>query len=198
MPLTLASRITLARILCVPLFVLVMIYYSRSSKDTNLHEILRWAASALFLVTFLSDALDGYIARSRKQISKLGTILDPLADKALLLSGLVLLAGPAAAAFELRLPVWFVILVITRDAILVLGSLIIYYMAGDVTVRPRLTGKCATFFQMLLIAWILVGLPPQGFAPVMGLAALFTFASGIHYLIDGARQIDIGQKGRSA
>jgi len=92
MSLTLANRITLLRLFCVPFFVLLLLYYEKSVAIGQNNEALRIAASIVFIITFLSDALDGYIARSRNQISHLGTILDPMADKALLLSGLVMLS----------------------------------------------------------------------------------------------------------
>ena len=92
MPLTLANKITIFRILCVPVFILLITYYNMSVKESNPQAILRWSATILFFCTMFLDAVDGYIARTRGQITRLGTIIDPLADKALLISSLVILS----------------------------------------------------------------------------------------------------------
>jgi CDP-diacylglycerol--glycerol-3-phosphate 3-phosphatidyltransferase len=189
LPLTLANRITVIRILSIPFFILLLMYYGNSGKAGCPNEIFRWAATICYLFTFLSDAVDGYLARSRHEITRLGSILDPLADKALLLSGLILLSRPSAG-FEAHLPMWFVILAISRDVVLVVGAIIIYYMAGDVMIRPRISGKAATFFQMTVIAWILIGFPMRAMPWLLGAAAVCTGISAIQYIFDGIRQID--------
>jgi CDP-diacylglycerol--glycerol-3-phosphate 3-phosphatidyltransferase len=191
--LTLANRITIVRILSVPFFILLLMYYGISARDGHPNEILRWTATFCYFATFLSDALDGYIARTRKQITKLGSVLDPLADKALLLSGLILLSRHSSG-FEYILPLWFILLVISRDTVLVLGSLVIYYITNDVTVKPRIAGKAATFFQMITIAWMLLEFPTNRIWIILGAAAMCTAISAAQYIIDGIRQIDKGQK----
>lgn len=190
MSLTLANRITLLRLFCVPVFVLLLIYYEKSVAMGQRNEIFRIVASIVFIVTFLSDALDGYIARSRNQVSKLGTILDPMADKALLLSGLILLSYSSVQSYTTHLPVWFVLLVISRDVMLVTGSVLIHALFGSVTVKARLPGKVTTFFQMLIIVWVLIDLPSAPFMGILMAAALFTAISGIQYFFDGIRQFD--------
>ena len=109
-------------------------------------DLLRIAASILFIVTFLSDALDGYIARTRNQITHLGTIIDPLADKALLLSALVLLSRASPNSYQVHLPIWFVWLVISRDCMLVIGAILIHVTMGAVAVKPRIVGKADHLF----------------------------------------------------
>lgn len=187
---TLANRITLLRLFCVPVFVLLLIYYEKSVAMGQRNEIFRIVASIVFIVTFLSDALDGYIARSRNQVSKLGTILDPMADKALLLSGLILLSYSSVQSYTTHLPVWFVLLVISRDVMLVTGSVLIHALFGSVTVKARLPGKITTFFQMLIIVWVLIDLPSAPFMGILMAATLFTSISGIQYFFDGIRQFD--------
>jgi len=189
MPLTLATRITILRILFIPVFILLILYYDSSVANGNPVIMWRWIATGLFLLEFILDAVDGYVARSRGEITKLGTILDPLADKAMLLSALFLLIQPSGA-FTSHLPLWFVILVVSRDAMLVTGSFIIHSHAGHVTVRPRISGKATTFFQMLVIMWILIGLSPYFFIIPLTCAALCTALSASQYFIDGIRQLD--------
>jgi len=153
---------------------------------------LRWCATGIFLGIFLLDAVDGYVARVRREITSLGTILDPLADKAVLLSALILLSLPrSAAAFQPHLPVWFVLVAISRDGILVTGAAIIQSIMGGVTVRPRITGKIATFFQGTVVVWSLIGLPAGSpFFWLVCSAAFFTLVSAVQYIFDGIRQLE--------
>jgi cardiolipin synthase (CMP-forming) len=190
MSMTLANRITLLRLFLVPFFVLLLIYYEKSVSCGQRNEAFRIAASIVFIATFFSDALDGYIARSRNQVSRLGTILDPMADKALLLSGLVMLSYSSAHSYATHLPVWFVWLVISRDVMLVSGSILIHFLFGSVIVKPRLPGKITTFFQMLIIVWVLMNLPSAPFWWVLLTGAVFTIISGVQYFYDGIRQFD--------
>jgi cardiolipin synthase (CMP-forming) len=187
--LTLANKITVARMLFIPLFILLVLYFEKSVARGEPDTVLRWTATGFFLAIFLLDGLDGYVARKRKEISRLGTLLDPLTDKAMLLSALVLLSLPSTA-FAFSLPVWFVVLVISRDVILVGGSLIIQSLVGKVTVRPRITGKLTTFFQAMVILWVLLGLTQHIFIPLVGIAAALTFISGVQYIFDGIAQLE--------
>jgi CDP-diacylglycerol--glycerol-3-phosphate 3-phosphatidyltransferase len=191
MPLTLANRITILRILAIPFFILLLIYYSSGFAKAQGVPMLRWSATGIFLGIFLLDAVDGYMARVRREITSLGTILDPLADKAVLLSALILLSMPAsAAAFKPHLPMWFVLVAISRDAILITGAAIIQSITGTVTVRPRITGKIATFFQGTVVVWTLIGFPPAPFPWVLYTAAFFTLVSAVQYIFDGIRQLE--------
>jgi CDP-diacylglycerol--glycerol-3-phosphate 3-phosphatidyltransferase len=191
MPLTLANRITILRFFSIPLFVLMLIYYIIGVVKGEPVIALRWVATAIFLGIFLLDAVDGYIARVRREITNLGTLLDPLADKAVLVSALILLSGPAAEkAFHPHLPVWFVLVAVSRDAILVIGALIIQSIVGNVSVQPRITGKITTFFQGTIVLWALVGLPAAPFLWLICTAAFFTAASLVQYLLDGIRQLE--------
>jgi cardiolipin synthase (CMP-forming) len=190
-PLTLANRITILRILAIPFFILLLLYYSNGYAQSRGIALLRWCATGIFLGIFLLDAVDGYVARARREITSLGPILDPLADKAVLLSALILLSMPAAAAaFQPHLPVWFVLVAISRDAILVTGAAIIQSITGTVTVRPRVTGKIATFFQGTVVVWSLVGLAAAPFPWLLYTAAFFTLVSAVQYIFDGIRQLE--------
>lgn len=190
MALELANRITFLRMFCIPFFIVLVIYYDHSVLDGKRNDLFRICASLVFLVTFLLDALDGYIARHRGQITRLGTIIDPLADKALLLSGLILLSNASPASYQAHLPVWFVWLVLSRDAMLVAGAVIVHLISGNVTVKPRISGKVTTFLQASIIVWIITDLPQRPFTIVLWSAALFTVVSGIQYFLDGIRQFE--------
>ncbi len=187
---TLANRITISRIMLIPVFILFTVYYIGGANAGAPNEWLRWSALVVFLVTSLTDALDGYFARSRNERTRLGTLLDPLADKSLLLSALILLSGPWGRIFQPHLPVWYVLLVISRDVLLIAGAILIHVHAGHTEVRPRVSGKLATCFQMGLIVWVLGNAPVRGFPWLLGLAAGCTLLSAIQYVIDGVRQLE--------
>lgn len=189
--LTLANRITIGRFLLIPVYILLTLYYMKSVTEGMPSAMLRWAALIIYVITCLTDALDGYFARSRNERTRLGTLLDPLADKTLLISSLILLTGPwGQQCFNPHLPLWYVFLVISRDVILVMGSVVIHMAVGHTEVKPSIAGKIATFFQMGLILWVLAQAPAGGFPWVLGTAACFTLVSALSYISDGIRQLE--------
>ena len=121
---TTANKITVVRILMIPAFVTMAIYYGESIQRGQPLEWQRFAAIAIFILAAVSDGLDGYVARRYNQRSTLGVILDPIADKGLLLSGIITLSLTNWSEFEPgsgKFPAWFPVLVISRDAILLVG-----------------------------------------------------------------------------
>jgi CDP-diacylglycerol--glycerol-3-phosphate 3-phosphatidyltransferase len=184
---TTANKITILRILLIPFFVTETIYYVRTGN-----EVHRLAAMLLFGVTAASDGVDGYIARRYDQISELGRILDPLADKLLLVSGIVLLSFDNKPYFR-QIPLWLTATIIGRDLLLAIGAVVIRSVVGNITVRPRITGKIATVLQMLVIVWILLrwDVTSHGYllqAWIIG-AGFFTGVSGLLYVFDGMKQL---------
>ena len=188
--LTLANKITILRILGVPVFILMLVYYTMGLAQGNAEELYRSVALVIFVVLASTDALDGYYARSRNEITTLGRMLDPIADKSLLLSGLILLTRPTLPGLLPHIPIWFTLLVISRDVVLILGSIIIHALVGHVEVKPRMVGKIATFFQMVTIVWVLIGGAPGHFLACVITAGAFTFLSGALYILDGTRQLE--------
>src|SRR5438105_5100474 len=148
---TTANKITVARILMIPAFVTMAIYYGQSIQRGAPLEWQRFTAIIIFLVAAISDGLDGYVARRYNQRSSLGVILDPIADKGLLLSGIISLSISNWSEVDPtygRFPAWFPVLVITRDAVILVGSAVLHLLVGKVKVRPSWTGKVATVCQM--------------------------------------------------
>ncbi len=134
------NALTLARIILVPLIVWLIIT----------HEIA--AAFVLFLLAGLSDAADGYLAKRFGWQTELGAYLDPIADKALLVSIYVTLG------FANHLPVWLVIAVVSRD-ILIIGAFILsWILSRPVTVSPLLVSKANTLAQLVLASLVLAEL----------------------------------------
>ncbi|PYK06677.1 MAG: CDP-diacylglycerol--glycerol-3-phosphate 3-phosphatidyltransferase [Verrucomicrobia bacterium] len=189
---TTANKITVVRILMIPVFVTMAIYYGQSIQRGAPLEWQRFTAIAIFLVAAVSDGLDGYIARRYKQRSTLGAILDPIADKGLLLSAIITLSISNWSDIDPeygRFPAWFPVLVITRDAVILVGAGVLHLLNGKVQVKPSWTGKVATVLQMAAIAWVMLQLHFLSLLYVVIAAGVFTFISGIIYVMDGVRQL---------
>jgi cardiolipin synthase (CMP-forming) len=180
---TTANKVTIIRILLVPFFVVQMLYYFEDGR-----ELHRWLGLAAFATAAVSDGIDGFLARRFNQRSELGALLDPLADKLLLVSGIVLLSLPHEQRLP-RLPLWLAVTVISRDALLVLGAFIIHYLGGKVTVRPHVIGKIATVLQMSCLTWALLRWRGDWLESLCLAATLFTGVSGVIYIWAGVRQL---------
>lgn len=182
----LANQITIFRILLIPVFLGLVIYYGKSVQEARADESLRLWAAAVFAIAALSDALDGWIARRFNQRTRLGSILDPLADKLLLLSALIALSF---TAWRQHFPLWFPLFVIFKDVACIGAAFLIDHVAGKCRIVPHWTGKVTTFVQIVAILWILFDIQQPPLLWPVWFATLFTFWSGMTYLVDGIRQI---------
>jgi cardiolipin synthase len=183
---TLANRITITRILLIPFFVGFAVYYGVSIRDGAPHESYRLTAIIIFIVAAASDGIDGFIARRFNQKSSLGVLLDPLADKALILAAIITLS---ITPWQQHLPLWFPILIIFRDTLSVGAYFLLKHFTEQPRVHPHWTGKFATFFQMVAIGCVMLN---ATFIPLnypVFIAGFFTFASGMIYLSDCIRQL---------
>ena len=170
---SLATKITILRILLVPFFIAFILYS-------------KWEiALIIFIVASLSDSLDGYVARITKHKTELGKMLDPLADKLLILSAFICLS---VIGGSFKLPFYVPIAVISRDAIILLGSFIIYVTKGKLEVKPTILGKLTTFFQMVTIVSVLARFD---FSYILwNITVLFTILSGINYVLIGMKTLN--------
>lgn len=184
---TTANKITIFRIFLVPFFIVQVLYYVGGHG-----EVYRFLAVVSFALAAVSDGIDGYVARRYHQRSELGAILDPLADKLLLVSGIVLLSMHHEPYLPL-LPLYVTVTVLSRDILLLLGILLFRYLNLAVQVRPHWTGKIATVLQMACVLWALFkfdeGLSRPWLADLALAAAACTGVSGAVYLVDGIRQL---------
>src|SRR2546430_14437035 len=199
---TIANKITVARILMIPAFVTMAIYYGKSIQRGSPLEWQRFTAIASFLSAAVSDGLDGYIARRYKQRSALGAILDQIRDKGLLLSGIITWSISNWSKVDPdygRFPAWFPVLVITGDAVILVGAGILHYFIGDkMRVKPVWTGKVATVCQMCAIGWVMLQLRFLPLVFVVAVAGIFTLVPGIVYVMDGVRQLQAGGHAHAA
>jgi cardiolipin synthase len=174
-----ANRITFVRFFLIPIFIILVVYYQPG------HEGLKVAATIIFLVAVLTDAVDGYIARIKGQRTELGTFLDPAADKLLLISAFVCLS--LNHRFPIRLPLWVPIIVIGRDIIIVLGLAIVYMVSGSVKVEPNFLGKTTTFLQMMTVLAVLLNFRYSYL--LWDITVFFTVSSGISYIVRENRRL---------
>jgi cardiolipin synthase len=177
---TVPNFITLVRLAVLPAFL-----YCISSGRFGL-------ALAWFVVAGVSDGLDGYFARRLDMKSAFGAVLDPIADKLLIMSSFVLLSISNSGA-RVRIPIWLAILVISRDFLMLLVALLMILTTGIKEFRPTAMGKINTVVQILTVLAVLCAnvwrLPlPFVWVP-FGATLASTVASGFHYLVLGARQV---------
>lgn len=178
----LANQISIARILLVPFFVCSIVYFQPD------RPWLKLIAIATFLIASVTDAVDGYIARVRNEISKLGMLLDPLADKLLLISAFLCLHY--ASGFAQKMPPWVLIVILSREVLILSGILVIFFTTSQIQIQPSLSGKMTTVIQMCLVLALLLELPWASWL-WYGAAGL-TIISGISYVIREGRKMNHG------
>ena len=146
MKLNLANKLTLFRIILVPIMMLVPIIdslYGISGTFMGI-SISFWIMNVIFIIASITDKLDGHIARSRNQVTTFGKFLDPLADKILVISALVILVEYA------KIPSWIPIIVLAREFI-VSGYRLIAVEKGGKVIAASIWGKLKTVTQMIAI-----------------------------------------------
>jgi cardiolipin synthase (CMP-forming) len=172
--LTIANLLTVLRLILIPVFVTALYY-----------QQFRWALT-VFLVAAVTDGLDGLVARSFNQKTQLGEILDPMADKSLLVTAFITLSLPRFTLID-PIPFWLTSVAISRDVIIVLGAAVINLTTGFRRFRPSIPGKLNTLVQIVMIVFFLVanafGLLTE-YLPVVYYATLgMAVISGLHYIV---------------
>lgn len=170
---TIPNLLSLLRMGLVPVFILVVL----DGEPAR--------ALLVFLLAGITDALDGFIARVWKQQSLLGTYLDPIADKLLLMTAYVVLAIPGQHP-GVVIPVWIAVLVLARDVLIVIMALVLHLALGVKSFPPTWTSKLTTLVQVLTVLLVLASGLAEEFAPFaeafLLLAAALTVISGFNYL----------------
>lgn len=178
---TLANRITLGRLVLIPVFLVAVMSYTGDSP------VPRFTALGLFFLAAVSDAVDGYVARHYNQRTKVGAVLDPLADKLLINLAFVFLA--VNTEFATPLPYWFPILMLGRDIVIVLGGYLIHEFVNPVkSVKPRWGGKINTVFQFATIVAVLIEFPWA--IHIVYAATAVAVVSFVDYLWAGVKQVE--------
>jgi len=198
MRLSWANRMTILRILLIAPFVSCMLKINSPTFSEAMRNAIRYVSFGIFLVMVFSDALDGYLARTRKQISRLGAFLDPVADKLLITSACLLLVSQRGHVGEFLLPPTVVVLIIGKDLFLIIGFGIVYCITSQFVIAPALVGKIANALQLSMVAGVLIA--PEISAVLPGwiwlLRTLWWSAAGtailatLIYIRNGSRYIE--------
>jgi cardiolipin synthase len=176
---TVPNQITLLRLGFLPFFLILIVY-----------EEYNWALFVLVFVA-LTDAIDGYLARTLHQKSALGAYLDPIADKLLLSSSFVVLA------MEKKIAWWLTMMVLSRDVLLLVVAAVILIVQGYRPFPPSLLGKATTFFEIALVFFVVFSAAyPNDRAPIYihylaFMVAAFVAVSGFHYAFVVARRLHV-------
>ncbi|HEX9544294.1 MAG TPA: CDP-alcohol phosphatidyltransferase family protein [Pyrinomonadaceae bacterium] len=189
--LTVPNMLTVFRMVLIPVFV-TMLFYQRF--------IL---ALAVFVCAGLTDGLDGLLARRFDQRSQLGTVLDPIADKLMMVTAFIVLSMrsifPAPVPSHLPVPFWVTVAVISRDVFIIVGAAAINIMTGFRGFRPSWLGKVNTTVQIVAIAAIMfaASVPyDTGYYLPTVYATVFTLAilSGLHYISFASKLLNEDRK----
>lgn len=163
----------------IPVFIALIVDYTREQPW------IRYSALVVYAVAAISDALDGFVARAFNQKTKLGALLDPLADKLMINIGFVFMA--VNDQFAYRVPLWFPVVILARDAMIVIGLWALNEFYGPVRIQPRISGKVTTVFQMGLMIAVLLETPlvPRLLVATVVMSAL----SYVDYMYCGIKQV---------
>ena len=173
----LPNILTLIRVLLIPVFVLLII-----------NKLFEWALFT-FAIAGITDGIDGLIARITHQRTELGAYLDPIADKLLLFSAFISLV-----IIEM-IPSWLVVIVITRDVIILVGFLVMFLTSYHPKINPSLLSKLTTALQIVTILLALMAGSSPALKQLSMIAiygtAVITILSGSHYIYVGTRILNL-------
>lgn len=173
MQMNLANKLTMLRVIMIPIFLVVLLSPYVSAPYN------RYIAVAIFIIASITDFLDGYIARSRNMVSNFGKFMDPLADKLLVSAALISMVALG------DLPEWVVILIISRE--FVITGFRTLAAEANVIMAASMYGKIKTTVQMIMIIVLLLDFSGNAMAIVekilVILAVIFTILSAVDYII---------------
>ncbi len=190
------NRITITRLLMVPVFVLLLL-------NARSHWGYRYGALGLALAIGLADAADGILARRTGQVTRVGSILDPLADYAFGISAMVTLSIPGVLSAEpdLGLPYWVSVTLVSRALIMLGGAVVIYFVCGPFQGLPSVSGKGATIMQFATVVATCAAPDLLGFLGrpawyvlygIWGLTVTLAILSLIGYIRTGSKLLTAG------
>jgi len=186
-------------------FVSCMLKINDAELTEAMRDAVRYVAIVIFLTMAVSDAIDGYLARRKRQVTKLGAFLDPTADKLLITCACLLLSSRRGQVDGFLLPTTVVVLIIGKDVLVLLGFIIVYFMTARVYITPVWAGKIATALQLSMVTAILIAPEVSIFVPrwiwflqvlwwaAAGSAVLATFV----YIRNGSRYIEQHEQANS-
>ena len=203
MKLSWANRITILRIFLIIPFVSCMLKINDPDLSVAWQAAMRYGAIVIYLVMAVGDGLDGYLARRKRQFTRLGAFLDPIADKLLVTCACLLLSSQRGGVEGFLLPPTVVVLIIGKDLFLLIGFVIVYLITSQIRIEAVLIGKIATVLQLSMVAGILIAPEVSRFLPwwIWFLRVLWWSAAGtavlatLIYIRNGSRYIEEYERG---
>ena len=198
MRLSWANRITILRILLIVPFVICMLNINDPEFSLSWQHWMRFISVLIFTAMAVSDIFDGYYARKKKEITRLGSFLDPTADKLLMTCACLLLSSKLSGVDGFLLPLTVVVLIIGKDLFLLLGFVIVYFITFQVRIVPVLIGKIATILQTSMVMGILIAPEVSLYIPgwiwfvrfLWWSAAITAIVATLIYIRTGSRYIE--------
>jgi cardiolipin synthase len=176
--LNIPNTLTITRIVIIPVFITSIIY---KRYDYSLY---------LFIIAAITDILDGLFARLKNQKTTLGTFLDPLADKFLLVTAFIVLSIYGLV------PTWLTVIIISRDIVVITGWFLLFFITSTSRVEPSVLGKATIWMQSILVAYVLIDnnlfFLPDMPCLLLWMTAGITILSGLHYIYRGLKLTHAG------
>jgi len=170
--LTIATRITLLRIIAVPIFIISVLL------DKKYFSLF------IFLFCMITDFMDGYFAKSRKEETNLGAMLDPIADKFLLISSFGIFAAIG------KINIWVSVVILIKDLMIMIGWWFRSRITDNKSVNPSIFGKITTFLEMMLVLFLILGIRESVLLMLVYLMVFAVVVSTLGYMFTGWREIN--------
>ena len=182
----LPTKITALRILLTPIIIFIIFHYNQSIREHDFQSPYLYILLIVFSIAIVTDALDGYISRKLNLISRIGTFLDPIADKILIFGTSV---GLTFIDCGNPLPIYYTTLMFAREVIQISGAISIGSIAGDIKIKHQLIGKFTTIMQVLIIYFSLLIKSASFIFYFSLLTSFFAIGSAILYIHNGLIQL---------
>lgn len=183
---SLPTKITFIRIILTPIIIFLILIHHEKIQEFGLKSSQTYWILTLFSIAIISDIVDGYLSRKFNLITRLGSFLDPIADKILIISTTLVLTYVDCGN---PLPIYYTTLIVARESIQISGAISIGIISGDITIKHHWTGKIATFLQILMVYCSLT-LESVSFCFSLSLlTSFFAIWSAIMYIHNGLVQL---------
>ena len=183
---SLPTKITFIRIILTPIIIFLILIHHEKIQEFGLKSSQTYWILTLFSIAIISDIVDGYLSRKFNLITRLGSFLDPIADKILIISTTLVLTYVDCGN---PLPIYYTTLIVARESIQISGAISIGIISGDITIKHHWTGKIATFLQILMVYCSLT-LESVSFCLSLSLlTSFFAIWSAIMYIHNGLIQL---------
>ena len=182
----LPTKITFIRVILTPIIIYLILTHHENIQELGFKSSYTYWILTLFSVAIISDVLDGHLSRKFNLITRLGSFLDPVADKILIISTTLALTYVDCGN---PLPLYYTTLIVARESIQISGAISIGLISGDISIKHHWTGKIATFLQVLMVYCSLTVESVSLCLSLSLLTSFFAICSAIMYIHNGLIQL---------